>query len=108
MLFGGDLAFSAAKMLMLGRSWADAADLFMRSAKKAPHRATYYNLGICFYKGGAVTKAGALFEKALALDKNYIKAKKWRNKCAKQLALLDNANQQDATRRYFQHVSLPV
>jgi len=94
---------------MLAGWWPEAATLLARSIKqRGGHPASYYNLAICFYKGGAVAKAGALFERALLAreDKGYPKARAWRDKCARELDLQE-APGHGAARRFAQ-AKLPV
>jgi tetratricopeptide (TPR) repeat protein len=49
------------------------------------HHVTYHNLGLCYYSMRSFEKAIEFFDKAIAVNENYEKAKQWKEKVQKEL-----------------------
>ena len=50
------------------------------------HHVTFHNQGLCYYSQGKLEVALAHFEKSIALNKDYEKARSWIEKVTKELA----------------------
>ena len=81
-----DIAFEIGRFFYGIRDYTNALNFYIESTNTVgEHHVTYHNQGLCYYSRGELEIALTHFEKSLAMNKDYEKARSWVDKVRKEL-----------------------
>jgi hypothetical protein len=83
-----DIAFEIGRFFYGIRDYTNALNFYIESTNTiGEHHVTYHNQGLCYYSRGELETSLVHFEKSMAMNSAYEKARSWVEKVRKELAM---------------------